>query len=255
MSVTVPISRMTRRRFHDLVAAALLGAATAPSRADPPPRGLFGRLFGPRPRWIWAEDPGSRGRLKHVQDRVSGDWGWRECDLRVAAERPMPATFYREDYGMLMSVDRFDSLGTGGTAMDARQGVVHGPWRRWRFSVPVRQDDLRGRAAHALKLVDTSVEPFATTRWFFPHPPLVDDEPDVWGPWQHASHARGGAFGWWEEVQGEARQEAPAPGAPDDPHPFELRCRIRLRNVPQPGDAPVAAELRELLQREEPLPR
>lgn len=255
MSVTVPISRMTRRRFHDLVAATLLGAATAPSRAEPPPRGLFGRLFGPRPRWIWAEDPGSRGRLKHVQDRVSGDWGWRECDLRVAAERPMPATFYREDYGMLMSVDRFDSLGTGGTAMDARQGVVHGPWRRWRFSVPVRQDDLRGRAAHALKLVDTSVEPFDTMRWFFPHPPLVDDEPDVWGPWQHASHARGGAFGWWEEVQGEARQEAPAPGAPDDPHPFELRCRIRLRNVPQPGDAPVAAELRELLQREEPLPR
>ncbi|MBX3636559.1 MAG: hypothetical protein KF683_14400 [Rubrivivax sp.] len=247
---------MTRRRFHDIIAAMLLGAATTASHAEPPPRrGLLGGLFGPRARWVWTEDPGSRGGLKHVQDRVSGDWAWRECDLRVAAGRRLPETFYREDYGMLMSVDRFDSLGTGGTGMDARQGVVHGPWRRWRFSVPVRQDDLRGRAAHALKLVDEGTEPQRVTRWFFPHPPLLDDEPDVWGPWQQASHARGGAFGWWEEVQGEARQAAPAQGAPEDPHPFELRCRIRLRSVPQPGNAPSAAELRELLQREEPLPR
>lgn len=241
---------MTRRHFHGLLALLLPGAATA--QEAPPRRGLLAGLFGPRPRWVWAEDPGSRQRLKHVQDRLTGDWAWRECELRVAVERRLPEVFLRQGYGMLMSVDRFDRLGTGGTGMDPRQGVLHGPWRRWRFSVPVRQDDLKGQAAHALKLVDDHVEPHRVTRWFFPHPPLVDDEPDVWGPWQRASHERDGAFGWWQEVQGEARQPAPPP---DDPHPFELRCRIRLRNVPQPGHAPSAAELRELLQREEPLPR
>ena len=41
-------------------------------------------------RYVLAQDPGSRYDFEFVQDRETGRWVQRECELRVAAARELP---------------------------------------------------------------------------------------------------------------------------------------------------------------------
>jgi hypothetical protein len=58
-------------------------------------------------------------------------------------------------------------------------------------------------------------------------PPLGDAPPGEWSPFLRADRLREGGFGWWQETHG---KDAPALELPE--HPFEVRCRLVLKEVP-----------------------
>ena len=58
-----------------------------------------------------------------------------------------------------------------------------------------------------------------------------DTPPGQWSGFLRAGQLRPGAFGWWDEAHG---RDAPELAPPE--HPFEVRCRLVLKDVP--GVAP-----------------
>jgi len=187
-------------------------------------------LAGERGRYRMARDPGSRIGLRYVQDRETGKWVNRECELRVSEARPLPDPLQDDEYGSRLSVSIFrpESVESGlllSTDFQHRDG-----YRVWPGAVVLHEDDLEGRVAYGIQVAwpakgqETRHDPLEVIEM----PPLKDTPPP--GEWSHftsASHLREGAFGWWEEAHG---KDVPKLDPPK--YPFELRCRLFLKDVP-----------------------
>jgi len=91
------------------------------------------------------------------------------------------------------------------------------------------RNDLAGRVAYGVQIAwphdgkETRYEPLELFRL----PPVKNEEPGQWSEWMQAADLREGAFGWWDEAHGNPSSN-PAPPA----HPFSMRCRVFLADVP-----------------------
>jgi hypothetical protein len=191
--------------------------------------GACSQPAGERARYRMARDPGSRHDFRYVQDTESGLWVIRDCELRVSEARELPEPLQDEAHGSKLSVSIFrpGSVASGlllSIDFERRDG-----YRVWRGAQVLGEDDLAGRVAYGVQVEwpqegkETRYEPLEVIEL----PPLGDAPPDQWSPFLRAGRVREGAFGWWEEAHGE---DAPEP-APRE-HPFEVRCRLVLKEVP-----------------------
>jgi hypothetical protein len=180
-------------------------------------------------RYRMARDPGSRHAFAYVQDRETGRWVIRECELRVAQARPLPGPLQDEAHGSKLAVSIFrpGSVESGlllSLDFERRDGQ-----RVWRGADVLDEDDLEGRVAVGVQVEwpqegeETRYDPLEV----IPLPPLGDTPPGQWSEYLRAGHLREGAFGWWEETHGRGAPELAPPE-----HPFELRCRLVLKDVP-----------------------
>jgi hypothetical protein len=178
-------------------------------------------------RYRLRADPGSRHHFRYVQERESGLWGHRECEVRVSVRRSLPDPISDAEYGDRLHSSRIEpgSVGTGNLS-PTKFETVDG-YRIWRFQELLTENDFAGRTAFGLQVewpvpgAPSKVEPLE----LFALPAPGDAPPDRWSPWQTADRMREGAFGWWEEVHG-----APPEAVAAVPFPFELRCRLLLKD-------------------------
>jgi hypothetical protein len=184
-------------------------------------------------RYRMASDPGSRHGFEYVQDRETGRWVIRDCELRVAEARALPEPLQDEEHGSKLDVSIFrpGSVESGlllSIDFERRDG-----FRVWRGAEVLGEDDLEGRVAYGIQLEwpeagkETRYEPLEVIEL----PPLGDTPPGQWSEFLRAGQLRPGAFGWWDEAHG---RDAPELAPPE--HPFEVRCRLVLKDVP--GVAP-----------------
>jgi hypothetical protein len=187
--------------------------------------GCFGG--GGAGRYTMATDPGSRYSFRYARDRESRLWVHRECEARVSATRKLPEPISDDEGGDRLHSQRFEpeTVETGGlvpAAFELRDG-----WRVWRFRHLPSEADLEGKGAFGIQVEwpkpgePSEHEPME----LFPFPPMATMAPDAWSEWTSSASRRTGAFAWWEEVHG----SPPEPPAPIE-HPFELRCRLLLKD-------------------------
>jgi hypothetical protein len=178
-------------------------------------------------RYSMATDPASRYAFRYVRDRQTGLWVHRECEARVSANRRLPDPISDPETGDRLHSQRFEPETVGsGDLVPAEFTLVDG-WRVWRFRHLPSEADLEGRSAWGVQVEwpkrggPSDWEPMET----FTFPAIAPMVPDVWSAWTTAASQRAGAFGWWEEVHG----SPPEPSVPI-PYPFELRCRLLLKD-------------------------
>jgi hypothetical protein len=182
-----------------------------------------------RGRYRMASDPGSRHGFRYVQDTETGLWVIRDCELRVAEARALPEPLQDEAHGSKLAVSIFrpESVESGlllSIDFERRDG-----YRVWRGAEVLGEDDLAGRVAYGVQVEwpedgkETRYEPLEVIE----PPPLGDAPPGQWSPFLRAGRLREGAFGWWEETYGKD-----APGLEPPEYPFEVRCRLVLKEVP-----------------------
>ena len=182
-----------------------------------------------RGRYRMATDPASRHGLRYVKDRETGQWVNRECELRVSAERELPEPLQDEAHGSKLHVSVFKPETVSSGLLLSIDFELRDGYRVWRGADVLDEDDLAGRLAYGIQVSwpqtggETRHEPLEVIAL----PPLGDTPPDEWSAFLRADRLREGAFGWWEEAHG---SDAPALEPPA--HPFELRCRLVLRDVP-----------------------
>ena len=176
-----------------------------------------------------ASDPGSRHGFRYVQDTETGLWVIRDCELRVAEARALPEPLQDEAHGSKLAVSIFrpESVESGlllSIDFERRDG-----YRVWRGAEVLGEDDLAGRVAYGVQVdwpeggKETRYEPLEVIE----PPPLGDAPTGQWSPFLRAGRLREGAFGWWEETYGKD-----APGLEPPEYPFEVRCRLVLKEVP-----------------------
>jgi hypothetical protein len=178
-------------------------------------------------RYRLRTDPASRYHFRHVQERESGLWVHRECEVRVSVRRPLPDPISDSENGDLLHSSHFEpeSVGTGNLS-PTKFETVDG-YRIWRFQELLTEEDFAGRTAFGMQVEwpvpggPSKEEPLE----LFALPAPGDTPPDHWSPWRTAESMRTGAFGWWEEVHG-----APPESVPAVPFPFELRFRLLLKD-------------------------
>jgi hypothetical protein len=169
---------------------------------------------GQQQRYVMAEDSGSRHHFKYVFDTQSKRWAHRECELRVDPARRLSGD---------VSMQLFRSI-----SVSSAYATPEGD-RFWRIRHVMDRDDLRGRVAYGVQIAwprrgeETRHEPLELFRL----PPITAQEPYAWSDWTVASDFRAGAFGWWEEAHGVTSSPPASPA-----HPFSIRCRIVLADVP-----------------------
>ncbi len=178
-------------------------------------------------RYRLATDPYSRYAFKYVQDRESGLWVHRECEVRVSARRKLPEPITDDAHGDQLHSSKFtpESVETGGLVPG--QFELQDGWRVWRFRDLAHADDLDGKVGLGVQI--EWVKPGGPSEWepmeIFVFPPFGDTPPDTWSAWQPATSRREGGFAFWSEVQGAAPEPIP-PGK----FPFELRWRLLLKD-------------------------
>jgi hypothetical protein len=179
-------------------------------------------------RYTLERDPGSRYGFQYVRDRVTHRWVYREWQLRVDGQRNLPDpvdTTYEDRLSMqLFKPGSAQTAGPrGGPA------PIEGGYRLWQGADVVGEPDLAGKVAYGVTV--KWPQEGAPTRYdameIFPLPPLSEAAPGEWSPWSSAGSVREGAFAWWNEVHGEPGESPPTPE-----HPFELRWRLTLADVP-----------------------
>ena len=178
-------------------------------------------------RYRVSVDPGSRHNFRYVQDRQSGLWVHRECEVRVSAKRRLPNPVSSPEHGDMLHSSRFEpgSVGTGN--LSPTKFVIEDGYRVWRFQELLTENDFAGKTAFGIQ-VEWPVEGGPSRHEpleLFALPPPGDLPPDQWTSWRRADHARTDAFGWWEEVH-----QAPPEAMPAIEHPFELRFRLLLKD-------------------------
>jgi hypothetical protein len=181
-------------------------------------------------RYVLAEDPGSRYGFEFVQDRETGRWVHRECELRVAAERVLPAPLDDPEHGSLMHVDLLKPGSIEGAGIRTLDPDLRDGYRVWYVTQVLGEHDLAGQVDYGIQV--KWPEPGEETRFELLeiiHPPALTAVPlDEWSGWIEASRFREGGFAGIEEVSGEA------PGGEVVPpeHPFALRCKLFLVDTP-----------------------
>ena len=194
---------------------------------------LFGLRCGKGPslstRYHMLRDMGSRHNFLYVHDRVTDRWVYREFELRVDTTRPLPEPISDDEHGDKLSLQLFKPGMAKSGGLRSGTPVMEEGYRIWRGADIADEADLAGRAAYGVN-VSWPVEGEETRHdplEIFPLPPLGETEPGVWSEWFTASSLREGAFGWWEEVHGKPLDSLPKPE-----HPFELRWKLVLDEVP-----------------------
>lgn len=209
--------------------------------ADSPKRstGFLEKWFGAGKRYRFAKFRSTRMAYPAIQERRSGLWAWRECDVRVPLTHPVNAML--ENSSNAFSVRRFGKIGISSIGPDPRVNVIDGDWRRWRFGTTMEEEDLEGEFSYGIEFLPTE-QLERKLLYLFRQAPLGQTEPERWGPWQQPTGVRGGVFGWHAEIHQEGK-----PAAPRDEAGFELRCRIRLRDDPFPRSVGDVEELKRQL--------
>lgn len=169
-----------------------------------------------------------------LQDRASGRWVKRECDLRVPTRRRLPETLIHPETGNQLSVQSFYAQSVQGPAYHPEHFAVAGTWRIWRLGEMPDERDLGQQIRWGVQVSWTREDgepPHVEPMEIFDLPAIGSMAPDVWTPWRTASDVRGGSFAWWSEGH-EGASDGAAPAPPTNP--FELRCRVVL--LEQPAD-------------------
>jgi hypothetical protein len=209
-----------RRGVRGWLAAALLllfGAGCA----GPPSSG----------RYVLAEDPGSRYGFEFVQDRETGRWVQRACELRVSAERVLPDPLNDPEHGSLMHVDLLKPGSIEGAGIRTLDPDLRDGYRLWYITQVLGEHDLAGTVDYGIqvKWPETGQE----TRFELLeiiHPPALTAVPlDEWSGWIEPSRYREGGFAGIEEVSG---QESSGGEVALPAHPFALRCKLFLVDTP-----------------------
>jgi hypothetical protein len=194
---------------------------------------LLAACSEPSARYRMARDPGSRHAFEYVRDRETGRWVIRACELRVSRARPLPEPLSDDAHGDKLGVSIFRPGSVESGLLLSLDFEERDGYRVWRGADVPDEDDLAGEVAFGVQVEwprdgeETRYEPLEV----IPLPPLGEVPPGEWSPWLRAGHLREGAFGWWEETHG---RDAATLAPPE--HPFEVRCRLALKEVP--GVAP-----------------
>jgi hypothetical protein len=179
-------------------------------------------------RYSLERDPGASIRTEYVRDRVTGNWAYREFELRVPVARPLPDPLRHPSSGDQLSLQVFDPLGTKSGGLRSIEPVVADGFRVWSGADMIGRPDVEGRTAYGVRI--SWVQPGAETKYdpmeVFPLEGLGDVEPGQWSPWISASTIRTGTFAWLEQVAG-----TPPDSLPKPENPFEFRWKIGLTEV------------------------
>lgn len=203
---------MTRVRRPLWIVASLLAAG--------------GCLLGaPRGRYHMVVDPASRYGFAHVQDRTTGLWVVRECEVRVRQDRPLPNPLSDSEHGDQLHSTRFTPETAQTGSMSPTKYSIQDGYRIWRFRDLAEETSLQGHDAFGVQIEWR--KPSGPSDWddmeIFTLPPFGTLPPEVWSEWTQGTIRRDGAFAWWDEVHGNE------PSArPDVRYPFELRWRLLL---------------------------
>jgi hypothetical protein len=110
-----------------------------------------------------------------------------------------------------------------------------GGYRVWYVQQVLGKPDLDGEVRYGVQVRwPTASGPHRTDPMeIIGIPALIDTAPGVWSEWLRPSDLREGTFGWHDEVHGAPRGPLVLPE-----HPFEMRCRLFLDDVP--GRLPLA---------------
>lgn len=214
----MPPHALTLRLSGLAVALLLTGAGCAGG-------GGAGRGGG---RYYLARDEGSRYDFRYVRDRETGQWIQRDCELRVAMARDLPSPIVHPEYGNLMSIDLLKPQSIEGAGFRSLEPARRDGYYLWQIPQVLGEYDLAGEVDYGvqIKWPDTGgparFEPLEIIT-----PPPIAGEPGVWSPWVRAGRVRAGGFGAIEEVNRQASPPAEMPA-----HPFELRCRLVLTDIP-----------------------
>jgi len=185
--------------------------------------------IGGHGRYRMARDPGSRHDFAYVQDTETGMWVIRDCELRVAETRPLPVPLQDEEHGSKLNVSIFRPESVASGLLLSIDFALRDGHRVWRGAEVLGEDDLAGKVAYGIQVEwpqagqETRYDPLEVIEM----PPLGDTPPNQWSPYLRASHLREGAFGWWEETYGKDQPQLEPPK-----HPFEVRCRLVLKEIP-----------------------
>jgi len=176
-----------------------------------------------------ARDPGSRHAFEYVQDTETGRWVIRECELRVSQARPLPEPLQDEAHGSKLAVSIFRPESVESGLLLSIDFELRDGHRVWRGAEVLGEDDLAGEVAFGVQVEwpQDGEETRYDAMEVIQMPPLGDVPPGQWSEYLRAGHLREGAFGWWEETYGRDAPKLDAPG-----HPFEVRCRLVLKDVP-----------------------
>jgi hypothetical protein len=181
-------------------------------------------------RYVLARDPGSRYDFEFVQDRETGRWVQRECELRVPVARALPDPLNHPEYGSLMAVDLLKPGSIEGAGIRSLDFALRDGYRIWNIPQVLGEHDFADAVDYAIQ-VKWPTGPEQPAR-FEPleiiHPPALNDSPlGEWSGWISPSGFREGGFAGIEEVSGQ-------PAGPVTPpeHPFALRCRLYLTDIP-----------------------
>lgn len=172
-------------------------------------------------------DPVSRYSFRYVQDRSSGLWVHRECEVRVSTKRRLPDPISTTEHGDLLHSSRFESGAVGTGNLIPGEFVVEGGYRVWRFRELLTEDDYEGKTIFGIQ-VEWPVEGGPSREEpleLFALPPPGETPPEQWSSWRTADRSRSDAFGWWKEVH-----NAPPEATPEIPYLFELRFRLLLKD-------------------------
>lgn len=178
-------------------------------------------------RYRVRADPGSRYSFRYVQDRDTGLWVHRECEVRVSTKRKLPDPISPPEHGDLLHSSRFEPGAVGTGNLVPEQFVIRDGYRVWSFRELLTEDDFNGETSFGIQ-VEWPVEGGPTRHEpleLFALPRPGDTPPDEWSRWRTADRSRSDAFGWWGEVHG-----APPEGVPVIEYPFELRYRLLLKD-------------------------
>jgi hypothetical protein len=178
-------------------------------------------------RYRVSVDPASRYSFKYVQDRGSGLWVHRECEVRVSTKRKLPDPISDAEHGDMLHSSRFEPGAVGTGNLSPTKFVVEDGYRVWRFQELLTEDDYAGKTSFGVQ-VEWPVEGEPTRHEpleLFALPPPGDTPANQWSQWRTADRSRSDAFGWWEEVH-----EAPPEQKATIAYPFELRFRLLLKD-------------------------
>lgn len=171
----------------------------------------------------------TRTHFQYVQDRQTGKWVNRACELRVAETRPLPQPLQDDEHGSLLSVQIFKPETVESGLLLSIDFATEGGYRIWRGAAVLDDDDLRGKVAYGIQVSwPESGKPTRTDPLeLIAMPPLGDAVPQQWSEWRGPAHTREGQFAWWKEVNAEPAE----PVAPPQ-YPFEMRCKLTLADTP-----------------------
>ena len=171
----------------------------------------------------------TRSHFQYVQDRQTGQWVNRACELRVADARPLPQPLQDDEYGSRLSVQIFKPETVESGLLLSIEFKTEGGYKIWPGAAVLDEDDLRGRVAYGVQLSwpETGKPTRTDPLELIPMAPLGDTPPDQWSAWLRPAQMREGQFAWWKEVYA-----APAEPVSPPQYPFEIRCKLTLAETP-----------------------